>query len=219
MAGMATAAERILERLDSQLHASQRNLRLYFGLGGGLLLLGLAYALDLGNAEYAQRAGNAWQYIIFLLGSLLGYLAGMAFPQLAMPVAVAHVRSLLIDGLLLVPLLDTPQQQVPSAPPRRSLLSAPASADSSMASRLDWIVNNWSIIMHRMGYRPLPPGLSRLHILYLALIIGVPAVAILTHNVMLLLALGSVYVLGIGLDALECDAVRQVLLDALRGEG
>ena len=88
-----------------------------------------------------------------------------------------------------------------------------------MASRLDWIVNNWSIIMHRMGYRPLPPGLSRLHLVYLALIITVPAVAILTHNVMLLLALGSVYVLGIGLDALECDAVRMVLLDALRGEG
>jgi hypothetical protein len=217
---MPIAAPAIVRDLELQLSRSQRFMRLYFSLGGGLLLLGLAAGVETLRGSGALFEGQTTQQLfLFGLGSLGGYLCGSSLLALALPRISAHVRSILVDGLLLPQLFDAPLPELlDPARPVASLASQLPAQKQSIAQRLSWIVNNWSLLISRLGYRPLPPSLARLHILYLALIIAVPLAAILLHSWQLLLLLGSVYILGLALDALECDAVRSVLLEVLRGD-
>lgn len=217
---MPVAAPLIIAALETQLLRSQRQLRLYFGLGGGLLLLGLAAGLQSLRGPGLLSTGNtAQQFILFGLGSLGGYMCGSGLLHTAMPRIRAHVHAILVDGLLLPQLFDAPLPELlDPARPAASLTAQLPAHKQSIAQRLNWIVNNWSLLITRLGFRPLPPAMAGLHFLYLALIIAVPLCAILLHSWQLLLILGSVYILGLALDALECDAVRGVLLDVLRGD-
>ncbi|MCB1219607.1 MAG: hypothetical protein H7A35_01825 [Planctomycetales bacterium] len=207
---MDIAARQILQRMEQLLHQSQRNMRLYFAIGGGLLATGLFNGLPIEMYMISTLA----QMLIFLLGSIIGMACGSKLQKSVLPVAIEHVRSLLIDAMLMAQLIDSPAHELPGN--SRGLLNSGGSKENtSMGGRLDWIVNNWSVLAHRMGYHPLPQLMQRLHLLYLALIVLVPLSAVLLHSVSLLLVLGSVYVLGLSLDSLECDAVRTVLLDSL----
>ncbi|MCB1186289.1 hypothetical protein KDL29_03900 [bacterium] len=208
---MDIAAMQILQRMEQQLHLSQRNMRLYFAIGGGLLATGLFNGLPIEMYMISTLA----QMLIFLLGSIIGMACGSKLQKSVLPVAIEHVRSLLIDAMLMAQLIDSPAHELPGNSRRGLLNSSSAKENTSMGGRLDWIVNNWSVLAHRLGYHPLPQLMQRLHLLYLALIVLVPLSAVLLHSVSLLLVLGSVYVLGLSLDSLECDAVRTVLLDSL----
>ncbi|MEZ5337855.1 MAG: hypothetical protein R3F46_06275 [bacterium] len=214
---MDIAARQILERMEQRLHFSQRSMRLYFAIGGGLCVLGLGNAMGGGLPAVLNLDSVSLQFLGFLIGSACGMALGMLLQNTALPDAIRHVQGLLLDGMLLTQLIDSPLHELPGQSRRGLLNTAGVRENSSMGGRLEWIVSNWSVVIHRMGHPPLPRLLQRLHLLYLALIVLVPLAAVLLHSVSLLLVLGSVYVLGLALDSLECDAVRSVLLEALRG--
>lgn len=210
---MPQSAPAIIRDLEEQLYRSQRSLRLYFSLGGGLLMLGVAAGLHALLRPGQYPGGHQLLLLgLFAAGSLLGYGSAGLLLSLSLPRISAHVRAILVDGLLLPQLFDAP-------PPGQGvrLTALPQDRPQAMRARINWIVNNWSMLITQLGFRPLPPSLARLHMLYLGLIICVPLVAIWLHSWPVLLVLGSVYILGLALDALECDAVRIVLLDVLRG--
>ena len=206
--------------MEQRLHASERNIRLHFSLGGVLLLLALWYGIIPMTFPIFSNTpvpGSVTVVVLFLVGSIAGFMTGVRLTSLAMPRLIDHVSNILVDRFLLTTLLDRELPVLTEIQGNR-LFSINKLFDGhrSISERLTWIVNNWSTMISLMGVNPLTSFLTFLHWSYLLLIVVIPITALTLQSYPLLLALGTVYILGISLDAIECNAVRRVLLNAMQ---